>query len=83
MAYEIRYSPDAREHMQAMSARDRRLALNSVEMRPNPLAPWELRIGNLRVYYDIEDESEPTVWIEAIGIKKGNVVYIGSEAVYL
>ena len=22
-------------------------------MRPNPLAPWELRIGELRVYYEI------------------------------
>jgi hypothetical protein len=27
-------------------------------MRPNPLVSWELRIGKLRVYYDIEEESE-------------------------
>ena len=27
---------------------------NRKPIRPNPLAPWELRIGNLRVYYDVE-----------------------------
>lgn len=27
-------------------------------MRSNYLATWELRIGNLRVYYDVEEEPE-------------------------
>jgi hypothetical protein len=27
-------------------------------MRPNPLAPWELRLGNLRVYFDLVSEPE-------------------------
>ena len=31
---------------------------NRKPMRPNPLAPWELRIGVLRVYYDVEDIPE-------------------------
>lgn len=25
-------------------------------MRSNPVAPWELRIGDIRVYYDFEDK---------------------------
>ncbi len=52
-------------------------------MRPNPLASWELRIGDLRVYYDVEDEPEPVVYIRAIGIKERNAVRIGKEVITL
>jgi mRNA-degrading endonuclease RelE of RelBE toxin-antitoxin system len=52
-------------------------------MRPNPLAPWELRIGNLRVYYDFEDSPEQVVFIRAIGIKERNNVRIGKEVIKL
>jgi mRNA-degrading endonuclease RelE of RelBE toxin-antitoxin system len=51
-------------------------------MRPNLLAVWELRIGDFRVYYDI-DEEESIVDIRAIGIKEGNEVRIGEEIVEL
>jgi hypothetical protein len=33
----------------------------------------------LRVYYDIEEVSEPLVRIVAVGVKRGNQVYIGGE----
>ena len=56
---------------------------NRKPMRPNPLAPWELRIGNLRVYYDIEDKPERIVYIRAIGIKERNNVKIGKEVIKL
>jgi hypothetical protein len=52
-------------------------------MRPNPLAPWELRIGELRVYYDVEDEPAKVVYIRAIGIKTRNTVRIGKEVITL
>lgn len=52
-------------------------------MRPNPIAPWELRIGNIRVYYEVEQEPEPRVMILAIGIKERNRVRIGRETVQL
>lgn len=52
-------------------------------MRPNPLAPWELRIGDLRIYYDIQAESEPTVLIVAIGLKRGNRLCIAGEEIEL
>jgi mRNA-degrading endonuclease RelE of RelBE toxin-antitoxin system len=56
---------------------------NRKPMRPNPLAPWELRIGNLRVYYDIEEEPERVVYILAVGIKQGNNVIIEKEVMRL
>ncbi len=52
-------------------------------MRPNPVAPWELRIGNLRVYYDVEEEPEPIVYIRAIGVKLRNLVRIAKEVIEL
>jgi hypothetical protein len=52
-------------------------------MRPNPVAPWELRIGNLRVYYDVEEDPEPVISVRAIGIKKRNQVWIGKEVIDL
>jgi mRNA-degrading endonuclease RelE of RelBE toxin-antitoxin system len=58
-------------------------ARNRKPMRPNPLAPWELRIGNLRVYYDVEDEPESIVQIRAVGIKERNRVRIGREVIEL
>ncbi len=48
-------------------------------MRPNALAPWELRIGLLRAYYDIEDDPEPVVVVLAVGVKMRNRVRIGKE----
>jgi mRNA-degrading endonuclease RelE of RelBE toxin-antitoxin system len=51
---------------------------NRKPMRPNPLAPWEFRIGDLRVYYDVE-EPEAVVYINAVGIKERNQVRIAGE----
>jgi mRNA-degrading endonuclease RelE of RelBE toxin-antitoxin system len=48
-------------------------------MRPNNIATWKLRIGNLRVYYDIEEEPDQVVRILAIGVKERNQVRIGSR----
>lgn len=56
---------------------------NRKPMRPNPVAPWELRIGNLRVYYEVQDEPAPKVMILAIGIKERNEVLIGGERIEL
>lgn len=99
MPYEIEYSPETEDHLRALTARQRSIVLDSIDkqlkyqpteetrnrrpMRPNPLAPWELRIGNLRVYYDVETEPELTVFILAVGIKERNRVHIGGEVVEL
>lgn len=99
MPYRIEYSPETENHLRALTARQRSIVLDTVDeqlkyqpteetrnrkpMRPNPVAPWELRIGSLRVYYDIENEPEPTVFIRAVGIKERSRVRIGREVVEL
>lgn len=99
MPYRIEYSPDAEDHLRALTARQQATVLDKVDeqlihqpavetrnrkpTRPNPLAPWELRIGELRVYYDIEDAPNPVVYIRAIGIKQRNRVLIGGEEIEL
>ena len=40
-------------------------------MRPNDIAEWELRIGEFRVLYTV-DEAETRVAIQRIGEKTGN-----------
>ena len=79
MPFEIEYSPDAEDHLRALTARQRSMAMDAVDeqlrnqpdvetknrkpMRPNQVAPWELRIGALRVYYDIETDPENRVLV--------------------
>ena len=42
-------------------------------MRPNPVAPWELRVGHLRVCYEVE-AADNLVRILAVGLKDYPVV---------
>jgi mRNA-degrading endonuclease RelE of RelBE toxin-antitoxin system len=56
---------------------------NRKPMRPNSIAPWELRSGDFRVYYDVKETPELIVYIRAVGIKKRNRVYIGKEVIEL
>src|SRR5262249_23992260 len=45
------------------------------------IAPWELRAGNLRVYYGVEEDPKPTVVILAVGIKVRERVRIAGKDV--
>jgi mRNA-degrading endonuclease RelE of RelBE toxin-antitoxin system len=99
LPYRIEYSPDSEDHLRALTARQRSVVLDKVEeqlahaptaetrnrkpMRPNAIAPWELRVDRLRVYYDVQEEPERTVKIRAIGIKERNQVRIGDEVIEL
>jgi mRNA-degrading endonuclease RelE of RelBE toxin-antitoxin system len=99
MSYRIEYSPDAEEHLRFLTARQCAIVLDTVDeqlmhqptvetrnrkpMRPNALAPWELRIGELRVYYDVEEAPEQMVYIRAVGIKEANRVRIAGEVIEL
>ena len=74
MAYEIILSPEALDHLAALTARRRRVVLDAMEthlahqpitatrrrkpLRPNPLASWELRVGRFRVYYQAESTGD-------------------------
>ena len=99
MPFRIEYSPEAEDHLRLLTARQQAIVVDTVDrqlihqptvetrnrkpMRPNPTAPWELRIGNLRVYYDVEDEPKAVVYVRAVGVKKGNLVRIGKEVIEL
>ncbi|MBM4123121.1 MAG: hypothetical protein FJ249_11095 [Nitrospira sp.] len=52
-------------------------------IRPNPVAPWELRVGSFRIYYDVQDDLEPVVLIRAVGVKERNRLKIGDEEIRL
>ncbi len=97
--YRIEFSPDAEDHLRVFSAGQSAAVLNAIErrlryqplvetrnrrpMRPNPMAPWELRVERIRVYYDVEQAPEPVVLIRAVGVKERNLVRIGREAIEL
>jgi len=99
LPYQIEYSPDAEGHLRALTARQRATVFDTVDeqlaheptvetrnrkpMRPNPIAPWELRVGDLRVYYDVGEESDTSVTILAVGIKVRNRVLIGGKEIKL
>jgi mRNA-degrading endonuclease RelE of RelBE toxin-antitoxin system len=48
------------------------------QLRPNPLAKWQLSVGDFRVFYDV-DEPRNEVVILAIGTKVGNRLNIGGK----
>jgi mRNA-degrading endonuclease RelE of RelBE toxin-antitoxin system len=95
LPYRIEYTRAALDHLRGLTARQRATVIDEVNqqlryeptvetqnrkpLRPNPLASWELRIGDLRVYYDVEEAPEQLVIITAIGIKRRNRVYIDRE----
>ena len=54
-------------------------------LRPNPLAPWELRVGPLRAFYDVRpgklEALADVVYVLAVGKKERNVLRIAGEVV--
>ena len=99
MSFRIEYSPESVEHLKLLTAREQSIVLDTVDeqlghepnietrsrkpMRPNPVAPWELRIGDLRVYFEAVTDPEPVVYVRAVGVKSHNRVTIGGEEVEL
>jgi mRNA-degrading endonuclease RelE of RelBE toxin-antitoxin system len=98
MAFEIEFSPDARDHLQALRKRDQRIIVDAIadqlthqpdqptaRRRPledNLIAPWELRVGDFRVFYDL-NRAEQAVVIVAVGEKSHNRLRIGGEEIEL
>ena len=84
--------------MRNLSARERRTILDRAEavlgmnpvresrdlkvLRANPLARWELRIGDFRIFFDVEQESRQ-VMVLAVGRKQGNRIWIAGREVRL
>jgi mRNA-degrading endonuclease RelE of RelBE toxin-antitoxin system len=95
LAYEIEFAPEVEKHLKVLTARQRTIVYDGIEsqltnqpfvetrnrklMRPNPLAPWELRLGDLRVYYRVIEEPKKIVEIAAVGIKQREQIWIAGE----
>ena len=95
MNYKLEFSPDVEGYLKVLARRNQATLLDAIEkqlayqptnetrnrkpMRPNPIAPWELRVGSMRVYYDVQETPKKIVYIIAVGIKKRNQVWIGKE----
>jgi hypothetical protein len=48
------------------------------------LAPWELRVGALRVFfYEGDAEDHSLVNVLAIGVKRGNQLFLGGKEIPL
>ena len=54
---------------------------NRKPLRPNPLAPWELRVGALRVFYEVDAREPDLVNVLAIGIKRGNRLIVAGKEI--
>ena len=99
MPHEIKFAQSVRQHLEALTAGERSKALDAMErqllheplvetrnrkpLRPNPIAPWELRVGKLRVYYEVIPGDPGVVRIVAVGKKERNIVRIGGKEIEL
>lgn len=90
--YKITITEDGERQLRALPARDRRTLTAAIvsrlehqptmvskavkRLRPNPLAAFELRAGNLRALYNVEGEE---VVILIVGRKIGNKLIVEEE----
>lgn len=49
------------------------------QLLPNPIAPWELRVGKYRIFYEITEKQ--IVKILAVGHKEHNELFIRGKKV--
>lgn len=98
MTFEIEFSEDSERQLAELTSRDRRTLLDSIEtllthepttptknrklLRPNPVAAWELRVGDFRVFYNVE-EQRILVIVVAVGRKEHNQLTIDGKVIPL
>lgn len=99
MTYWISFAQSVKAHLEVLTARQRSTVLAAIErqlateptketrnrkpLRPNPVAPWELRVGALRVFYEVSDEPPAVVRVLAVGIKERGTLRIGGKEIKL
>src|SRR3989442_458362 len=98
MAFVVEVSKRAAENLQALRKRDQQIVYEAIavqlvdepdkptrnrkRLEDNKLAPWELRVGDFRVFYDV-DRNAQVVVIVAVGQKSHNILRIGGEEIQL
>ena len=99
MAYQIEFAELVKAHLGVLTAGQRSRVLHAIErqltnepsketrnrkpLRPNPVAPWELRSGELRVFYEVSEGPPSLVRILAVGVKVRQTLRIGGEEIKL
>jgi mRNA-degrading endonuclease RelE of RelBE toxin-antitoxin system len=97
VAFAISFAASVAEQLDQLQARERVIVLAAIErqlmheplvetrhrkpLRPNRLAPWELRVGPLRVFYEVVPVEPDVVRVLAIGKKYRNVLRIGGREI--
>lgn len=92
MAFRISITRDAEAHLRALPKREQRIIEDAIlarlreqpmtptraikRLRPNPLAEFELRAGEFRVLYNVEENE---VILIVVGRKIGNTLIVGNE----
>jgi mRNA-degrading endonuclease RelE of RelBE toxin-antitoxin system len=92
MKFDIQITDDAQRQLLSLTTREQRLVEDAVmsklaneptvttralkKLRPNPFAEYELRVGNLRVLYNIEETS---VILLVVGRKVGSKLVVEGE----
>jgi mRNA interferase RelE/StbE len=92
--YRLIITEMAETHLRALPAREQRIVEDGIlarlqnqpatptraikRLRPNPFAAFELRLGDLRVLYNV-DEANAEVVILLVGRKVGNRLLVGGE----
>lgn len=98
MSYEILISDEAEEDLAKLRATDRKRISEAIvtqlthqaevesrhrkRLRENPIASWELRVEDFRVFYNVDGETV-TVIIVGIGQKRHNRLYFRDGEVQL
>jgi mRNA-degrading endonuclease RelE of RelBE toxin-antitoxin system len=95
----VEFAQSVQAHLRALEARERAVVLSAIEhqlpyqplvetrhrkpLRPNPIAPWQLSVEDLRVFYEVSAEANGPVRILAVGRKRGSILAIGGKEVQL
>lgn len=99
MPYTVEFARSVERHLRVLTALERTTILDAIgrqllheplketrhrkPLRPNPIAPWELRVGQLRIFYDVTGAESGVVRILAVGRKRRNVLVVGDKEIRL
>jgi len=97
--YIVEFAQSVERHLRVLTARERTTVLDAIgrqlvheplketrhrkPLRPNPIAPWELRVGQLRIFYEATGAESGVLRILAVGRKRRNILVVGDKEIRL